>query len=298
MRLLSRGLTRTTAKIGWYPVRAVFVVLTLAMTVGTVSWAHDFWLVPNAFHARQGGMVEVRGQTSSRFPTSESAVAVERVADARLISKGGADRITGLAIDGKSLRLRHRPRRSAQYVVAVSLEPRSIRESVGSFLRYLELEGAPEARRRLEADGTLAGRDSVTRRYAKYAKTFVQVGRGGPRAFAEVAGHPLELLPVRDPSAARRGDTLRFRLLYRGAPLEGARLTAGAVVHSATSLESPVVTSPDTTLVTDRSGEIVVRLGAAGLWNVRGIHIAPAEPGSGADWDTHWVSIVFHAALR
>lgn len=39
-----------------------------------------------------------------------------------------------------------------------------------------------------------------------------------------------------------------------------------------------------------------MRLGAAGLSTVRGIHIAPAEPGSGADWDTHWVSIVFHAA--
>lgn len=281
-----------------YPMRAVFVAVTLAMTIGTVSWAHDFWLVPNSFHARQGGMVEVRGQTSSRFPTSESAVAVDRVADARLIWKGGAERITGLAIDGKSLRLRQRPRRAGQYVVAVSLKPRSLGESVPNFLRYLELEGAPEARRRLEADGTLAGRDSVTRRYAKYAKTFVQVGRGGARAFAEVAGHPLELLPARDPSALRRGDTLRFRLLYRGAPLEGAHLTAGAVAHSATSFESPVVISPDTALVTDRSGEIVVRLGAAGLWNVRGIHIAPAEPGSGADWDTHWVSIVFHAAPR
>lgn len=281
-----------------YPMRPAFVVSMLALTVATVSWAHDFWLVPTAFHVGAGSTVSVRGQTSSRFPTSESAVAVDRVADARLLSKSGSEVIRDIAIDGKSLRLQQRPRRSAQYVVAVSLEPRSIRESVGNFLRYLELEGAPEARRRLEADGTLAGRDSVTRRYAKYAKTFVQVGRGGPRAFAEVAGHPLELLPVRDPSASRRGDALRFRLLYRGAPLVGAHLTAGAVVHSATSLESPVVTSPDTTLVTDRFGEIIVRLGAAGLWNVRGIHIAPAGPGSGADWDTHWVSIVFHAAPR
>lgn len=183
------------ASLSRYRMRAVFVALTLAMTVGTVSWAHDFWLVPNAFHARQGGMVEVRGQTSSRFPTSESAVAVDRVADARLIWKGGAERITGLAIDGKSLRLRQRPRRAGQYVVAVSLKPRSLGESVPKFLRYLELEGAPEARQRLEADGTLAGRDSVTRRYAKYAKTFVQVGRGGPRAFCRSCRSPFGAPP-------------------------------------------------------------------------------------------------------
>ncbi len=124
------------AALRGHRMRAAFVVLPLATTVGAVSWAHDFWLVPNAFHVRQSGAVEVLGQT----------------------------------IAGKSLRLRHRPRRSGQYVVAVSLKPRSTRESVPNFLRYLELEGAPEARRRLETDGTVARRDSVTRRYGKYAK--------------------------------------------------------------------------------------------------------------------------------
>ncbi len=278
--------------------RVPVLVSALVVMIAATVRAHDFWLVPNSFRVGQGGTVGVRGQTSSRFPTSESAVAVDRVADARLISKGSAEKITDLAIDGKSLRLRHRPRRSGQYVVAVSLKPRSIRESVPNFLRYLELEGAPEARRRLEADGTLAGRDSVTRRYAKYAKTFVQVGRGGSRAFGEIAGQPLELVPLRDPSALRRGDTLRFRLLYRGAPLTGAHLTAEAVAHTPAGFESPVAVSPDTSLVTNSAGEILVRLGAAGLWNVRGIHIAPAEAGSGADWDTHWTSIVFHAYKR
>lgn len=279
-----------------YPTRvpAVVIALALALIASSALWADDFWLVPSAFNLRSGSTMEVRGQTSSQFPTSKSAVAVDRVADARLISRGIAERVTDIAIDGKSLRLRHRPRRPGQYVVAVSLKPRAVRESVPGFLRYLELEGAGEARRRLEADGTLAGRDSVTRRYAKYAKTVVQVGRGGPRAFGEVAGYPLELIPMRDPSTLRAGDTLRMRLLYRGAPLGGAHLTAGAVSHTATASERPVVVSADTTLVTDRSGEVVIRLRAAGLWNVRGIHIDPAEPGSGADWDTHWVSLVFH----
>lgn len=277
--------------------RVGVALAALVITISATVQAHDFWLVPNAFQVVRGRSVEVRGQTSSRFPTSESAVSVDRVADARLISKSGFERITELGVDGKSLRLRRRPARAGQYVVALSLKPRAVRESVPNFLRYLELEGAPEARRRLEADGTLAGRDSVTRQYAKYAKTFVQVGRGGQPAFDRVAGHPLELMPLRDPSVVRRGDTLRFRLLYRGSPLGGAHLTAGAVVHGS-GFESPVVASSDTTFLTDRSGEILMRLGAAGLWNVRGIHIAPAAPGTGADWDTHWVSAVFHVSPR
>lgn len=41
------------------------------------------------------------------------------------------------------------------------------------------------------------------------------------------------------------------------------------------------------------AGVIRLRTDRAGLWNVRGIHIVPADAGSGADWDTHWASLVF-----
>ena len=63
------------------------------MTAATLG-AHDFWLVPDAFQVTPGGTLQVRGQTSSSFPTSESAVTVDRVADARLI---GADALVLLS---------------------------------------------------------------------------------------------------------------------------------------------------------------------------------------------------------
>ena len=99
-------------------------------------YGHDFWLVPDAFQIAEGAAIAVRGQTSSRFPTSEAAVALDRVAEARLLS----------------------------------------------------------------ADGVV-----------------VEVG-GGARAFARTAGHPLEFVPLSDPSALRAGERAAFRLLYRGRP--------------------------------------------------------------------------------
>ncbi len=274
--------------------RVAAIVLGGLALAAAAARADDFWLVPNAFNVGPRSTVVVRGQTSSRFPTSKAAVAIDRIADARLISKGRSEAVANFGTDGNSLILRHRPRRAGQYVVAVSLKPRALRESVPGFLRYLELEGATEARARLEREGVLAARDSVTRRYAKYAKTLVQVGRGGPRAFGAIAGHPLELVPARDPATLRSGDTLRVRLLFQGKPLPNAHLSANAVVHSQDIGGEPVSVAPDTALVTDGSGAVLLRIGAAGVWNVRGVHIAPAAAGSGADWDTHWVSIVFH----
>lgn len=277
--------------------RTAVTVACALLGFAALAEAHDFWLVPNAFRLPVGAAVEVRGQTSSKFPTSEAAVAVERVAEARLLSSSSSVAITGLSIDGTSLLLRHRPGRAGQRVIAVTLRPRSVRESAAGFRRYLELEGAPDALARVDREGLLTGRDSVTRRYAKYAKTIVEVGSGGPRAFSRPVGHPLELIPEHDPAALARGDTLVIRLLYRGVPLANAALHAGFVPAPGGRVQLAAVPSaPDQHLATDARGRVRVPLTGSGLWNVRTIHVDQAQPNSGGDWDTHWATLVFHVA--
>lgn len=269
-------------------------ILVALLATASALFAHDFWLVPDAFRITLGGWIEVRGQTSSRFPTSESAVTVDGVADARVISAAGEETIRDLSVAGTSLLLRSRPTTPGQRILAVRLHPRSVRESAESFRRYLELEGAPEALERYGREGLLPRTDSVTRRYAKYAKTFVEVGEGGPRAFVRVAGHPLEFVPLADPATVRLGDTLAVRLLYRGRPLADARLHAGAAPRGGGTR----LAGQEPHLETDGDGVARVFIDRSGLWNVRTLQIVPADAGSGADWDAHWATIVFEVPQR
>lgn len=276
--------------------RFVPVVATAVLVFGAAAAsAHDFWLVPNAFQLAVGETVTVHGQTSSKFPTTESAVATERVADATLIGATGEVRISDLSIADKSLRLRVRPSASGQYLVAATLHWRSMRESAASFRRYLELEGAPSALERIDREGLLAGRDSLTRRYAKYAKTLVHVGKDGGRAFSRIAGHPLEFIPMADPAALRAGDTLPLRLQFLGRPAAGARIHAGAVHWTGSRSDSPDVheAAKDVELVSDADGIVRVPISADGLWNVRTIQITQSPSGANADWDAHWATLVF-----
>ena len=262
--------------------------------------AHDFWLVPNAFEIAPGTTLEVRGQTSSAFPTSESAVTADRIAAAKVISASSEEPLGDVTRAGTSLLVRHRPATAGQRVLAVALKPRLVRESPESFRRYLRLEGAPEALERYEREGRLPTADSITRRYTKYAKTLVEVGRGGPRAFGRGAGHPVEFMPLSDPATARPGDTLAVRLLYRGNPLGGAKVHAGAAPIAASALTDTATArrarASDASLVTDADGVVRLPLDRAGLWNVRTIQIVPADAGPGADWDVHWATVVFRVA--
>lgn len=253
--------------------------------------AHDFWLVPLGFQVAVGGQLTVLGQTSSHFPSSLSAVTVDRIASAVVVDASAATPITDLAVAGTSLRLRHRPATAGQKVVAVTIHPRSVRESPAAFQNYLVVEGAPEALERLQREGRVPT-DSITRRYAKYAKSLVTVGQGGPTAWTRVVGHPLEFVPA-DAEVPAPGGTLRVQLLFRGQPMAGAKVHAGMVPFTAAEgLNALSGKEVHGEYLTDAEGWLTVPVPSAGLWNLRTLQIVEADRGSGADWDTHWATLV------
>lgn len=266
------------------------LTLVLIFLIAGPLLSHDFWLIPHASRVAPGSDLVIDGQTSSEFPTSVSAVTPDRVARARVITSRGERHIEQLQVVGNSLRLSDRPTQVGQALVEITIHPRTIPESPESFRRYLELEGAPEALERYEREGLLPT-DSITRRYAKYAKTVVEVGEDGPRAFNTVVGHPLEFVPLTDPASAARDELLRFQLLFLGSPLATARGHASVAASAASD-----GAYAETTFETDANGEFAIEVTGSGLWNVRALHIVPAPAHSGADWDVHWATLVWWTA--
>ena len=264
------------------------------LLIASVLSAHDFWIVPNAFAISADGMIEVRGQTGTDFPTSVSAVTPDRIADARVFGAAGEERITDLTVSDKSLLLRHKPTTSGQRIIAVALNARTTRTTPANLKRYIALEGNTELAERYDREGAYGMTDSITQRAAKYAKTVVEVGRDGPRAFSRAAGHALEFIPLNDPASLRPGDSLAVRLVFRGQPIGGAHLHAGAAAETATNASMPrdAAAAKDLSIVTNGEGVARIPLERAGLWNVRTLHAAPVV-GSAAEWEVAFATLVF-----
>ena len=91
--------------------------------------AHDFWLVPDAFHVAAGASVRVKGQTGTHFPDGESAVTIDRIGDARILSADGEERLAHFTVSGKSLLIAHRPSGVGERVIAMSLTVRTQHQS-------------------------------------------------------------------------------------------------------------------------------------------------------------------------
>lgn len=285
---LKRHVTRTGIVVA-----AAAVALLLGASVLS---AHDFWLVPTALPIAPGDLVEIHGQTSTSFPTSISAVTPDRVGEARVLSASSDERVTELSVSEKSLMLRYRPTTAGQRVVAVALASRDARTTAERLQRYLALEGAPALAERYAREGAYPKADSVTQTSAKFAKTIVEVGVRGPRAFTRAVGHALELVPVNDPTTLHAGDTLVVRLVYHAKPLAGAQLHAGSAprdLSSAADSNATHATPSELTLVTTADGTARVPIAEGGLWNVRALHGVAAPGGTGERWEVFFATLVF-----
>ena len=272
--------------------------LALAATffMASAISAHDFWLVPNGLAFAPGGVLEVLGQSGTKFPTSDGATQPAQVAEARIVSASGDERITDLSVNGKSLLLKHKPARAGQNIVALALTSRTARTTPDRLKRYLALEGAAELAERYDREVAFPKMDSVTQVSAKYAKMVVEIGANGPRAFDKLMGHALEIVPLQDPARLRAGDTLSVRLLFHGKPVGNVHLKAGSAPAGAVTADSAsraaMTPRTDQSIVTGSNGVAKLSIGASGLWNVRVLYAASMS-GMSEHWESYFATLVF-----
>ncbi|MEA3247075.1 MAG: DUF4198 domain-containing protein [Gemmatimonadota bacterium] len=279
---------------------AAGAALALVAASAATLAAHDFWLVPNALTFPNGSRVEVLGQSGTKFPMSSGPTQPAQVAEARVVGRSTDQKVTDLAVSGRSLMLRHKPSAAGQYVVAVALAQRDARTTPARLQRYLALEGAPELAARYEQEGRYPKADSITQMSGKYAKTIVEVGNDGPRAFDRAVGHALELVPLDDPARAAPGGTVRVRLLYHGKPVARVPLRAGwgsPAAVSADPASAPAAPEPDQVVETGTDGVAAIQVPTAGWWNVRTLYSASMQ-GMPEHWEVYFATLVFGVTAR
>lgn len=252
--------------------RLLAALLGLGLTAAAAA-AHDFWLVP------VGAAGELHGVSGSHFPTSENAVAPERLAEAIAVSSAGRAQLAVIGARDNVLVLRADPMLSGTLWAAVEIKPRRIDLSAAEFNDYIRHDGLPQIYAEREATGEL-DRPSVER-YQKYAKALLVRPGVGSVALAPV-GHRFEIVPLADPAGA--GDSLAVAVRFDGQPMPGLTVNAGYA-------DQPAATHAFTGL-TDAAGQVRVPLTRSGLWYLRTIHMRRvAEPPF--EWESFWASLTF-----
>ena len=269
------------------------IVATLAI-VSSAS-AHDFWIIPDIFAAAGDATLHFSGRAGTRFPTG-TPVQPSRVADARLIGATGQTKITEMSVEGTSLRLHQKPPAAGQYLVAVTLSSNLTHSNAAGMMRFLRSEGGAAEAARLERENALAGIDSLAYHATSYAEAIVEVGQGGPRAFAVSTGLPLEFIPVNDPARLRAGDTLHVKVVGQGKPVPNIGIFAGPAADTTAAASSQANTS--LALTADGQGVVHLPLTVAGPWNLRAAYVAKKSEGQANEWTISRTTYVFGVSAR
>jgi uncharacterized GH25 family protein len=241
--------------------------------------AHDFWIEPTSFRPPVGETVGLalrvgqafRGDPVPRMPESiEKFVVVSRAGEKTVEGVPGRDPAGRAAISDPGYA-----------VVGYRSRPKFLELPAEKFEQYLKEEGLEKivALRAARGDSGKPSKEI----YSRCAKSLLDANGAGTSGYDRTIGFRLELVAEKSPKNLGGDRLLPVRLEFEGKPL--ADVLVVAINRDAP--EKPLSAR------TNASGRVAFDLARAGVWLVKAVHMVPAPPASGADWESLWASLTF-----
>lgn len=275
------------------------LVVVAAVVVGGLALpvaAHDLYLVTDG----SGAGRKVCARVGEHFPDSMNAMPANRVHLFQAHTGGKSVGAKTIRLEGKveesakqlcaSLpeiaRSSGMPRTLMPEIVEMTVNPVFIRLQSKDFNGYIEGEGfkAVIAARKEKVATASEGREL----YSRYTKLIMP----GGLSVTEPLGHVLEIVPEKSPDQIKPGEMLAVKVLFKGKPLAGVRVSA---VYAGAKLEGH---SYPVNAETDAAGRAQLKIDRPGLWYARLIHMVPAENDPDVDWRSFFATMTFEVSAK
>lgn len=243
--------------------------------------SHEFWMQPYAYWYNPGDTVKVSLKVGENFNGEPWDLNRHRVEKMQLHHVGGVVDLKNKVKAAPKENLKFALAKEGTYLLAMESNLAFISLDGAKFSEYLEEDGLEDIAALREKNKTEA--DSAREFYSRYAKLLVQAGSKIDNTFAKVLGTPAEIIPVSNPYQAKYGDMLRFKALWNGKPLFGAKVKVWHFHNNRTSLQN---------MYAQQDGTVEVRVPGPGRYMISFVHMTPSTDPK-ADYRSYWASLVF-----
>jgi uncharacterized GH25 family protein len=257
------------------------VCVAVALFVLLISSAHEFWMQPTKFFYTPGEQLTLSFKVGENF-TGEAVDLkktrieklelhhLQKVTDLRSqVQEGAKDNISVLLAE------------EGTHMIVMQSNNAFITSDSVTFNAYLKEDGLDDIYYLREK--TKSWGDSAQELYSRHTKLFVQVGSKTDETFKKTVGLPIEIVPDINPYAVKVGQTMRFKILFQGKPLFGAKVKVWSIHNKRTSLQN---------IYSQQDGVIDARISTPGTWMISVVNmVKSADPK--ADWQSYWGSLVF-----
>lgn len=251
--------------------------LAIALTcVPSAALAHDFWVEARPFHSSEPGPVEVRLRVGHEDDIRNVERRPDRILRFQRISPSETAEIGGKA--GQEPAGRFTSSEPGTHVLVYRSNHAYLELKAEAFETYLKHEGLEAIidQRAAREQSDRKGRES----YARSCKALVVVGEPS-KHWRRRVGLPLEIVPRANPFRAEPRQA--FVVLFRGRPLEGARLDLF-------DLDDLTRSSHGTT---DPRGRVTLDEVGDGPWLVATTHMVRSGPKTRGDWESFWSTLTW-----
>jgi uncharacterized GH25 family protein len=273
--------------------RSAIVLGAAALVLGSVvsAFAHDTWLISATNFGRVGTPFRLGLTSGGTFPNDDFSIVSTRVARAIVREAGVTHQLPRPTPAALRLEYMWTPRSAGVASVGIELQPKTLVLEPRLINEYLgEIDATDGIRATWKS---LGDKQKWTESYTKHAMTFVRVVPAksdsawiADKSWTRPLGLALELVPERDPTALRAGDTMVVRVLRHGAPVPG--FSVGAIREGRSK---PIF------FHTDAAGRARVIVDADGRWLLNGTSLRRSTTGRTV-WESDFITATLHVAPR
>lgn len=264
--------------------RRGLLLWALCALAAPALWAHNFWIEASTFTPAPGQRLAVRlrvGQELKGDPVPRDPSLMKRFV---AVGPSGEATVPGVP-NTEPAGFESFPS-PGLYTIVYDSTRFPVALDGAKFEEYLGQEGLEKisAARARQGKSAAAAKEV----FSRCAKALLAVGNGGTGpGWNRVFSQRLELVAEKNPYTLAGGGELPVRLLYEGKPL------AGALVMALQRDRPDKVTARS-----DSRGRVTLKLDRPGFWLIKAVHMIPAPPDAGADWESFWASLTFVLPAR
>jgi uncharacterized GH25 family protein len=254
-------------------------LFALTLLLASSAAAHDLWIEPSTFHPAAGARITAALRTGQKLQ-GEPLPRIPPFID-RFVIRGKSDERPVVGLPGRDPAGLAYIAEGGLHWIGYQSTAFPMEIDARKFEQYLREEGLERiaAERAKKGQSAAPGRE----RFYRCAKALLDTP-GDAQGVADVPlGFTLELVPRKSPYAIRPGGELPLSLLFHGKP-------DANVLVVAMSKDDP---EHAVRARTDANGRATLRIAHAGFWLIKAVHMEPAPPDAGVDWESWWASITF-----
>ncbi len=255
--------------------------LLLLLIVIIFAQAHEFWLQPLRYFYSVGEKAVISFKVGENFTGQPWDLKRHRIERLELIHGNQTSDLKSTVKEGEKDNLEIELKESGTHLLVMQSNNAYIELEADKFNEYVKEDGLDNVYDLRTKTNTLTKPSKEF--YSRHTKLFLQVGDVKDDTYKKVIGLPIEIVPDRNPYALKKGDLIRFKILWQGKPFFGIKVRVWNRFDNRTTIQN---------IYTEQDGTMETHISNSGAWMVSVVRMVPSTK-VGADWESYWGSMVF-----